>query len=179
MTGGVLALRYATALIDLAREENNLEEAGLQLAVLAKACEDSNLRKVLLDPSCSIDDKLKIIEAVSKKLKLNKTLENFSKVLVENKRTALLGSINESFQELYDGIMGRVKTELIVPFKPTSEEEDEIRNGLEKSTGKKVVINVKVDPELIGGVIARVGNTIYDGSLRTQLRNIKNNIMRG
>ncbi len=74
---------------------------------------------------------------------------------------------------------GRVKTELILPFEPTKAEENEIKKGLEKSTGKKVVINVKVDPDLIGGVIARVGSTIYDGSIRTQLENIKNNIMRG
>ena len=90
MTGDVLAIRYATALLDLSGEEKNQEEVGIQLAALADACESSDLMKVLLDPSCSIDDKLKIVESISKKLKLNKTLEKFSKV-IETTTTAFLG----------------------------------------------------------------------------------------
>ena len=67
----------------------------------------------------------------------------------------------------------------MIPFEPAKADEEEIRKGLEKATGKKVIMDIKVDPELIGGVVARVGSIVYDGSIRTQLNNIKNNIMKG
>lgn len=179
MTGDVLSIRYATALIELAVEEKAQEEIGQELDRFAEACEGSDLKKVLLDPSCDLETKLAIVDDVAAKLKIKGTLKNFARLLVEKKRIGLVRSINESYQLLCDEAAGRVKTEVTVPFEPAKGEEDEIRKGLEKATGKKVVMDITVDPELIGGVVARVGSVIYDGSIRTQLNNIKNNMMKG
>jgi F-type H+-transporting ATPase subunit delta len=91
----------------------------------------------------------------------------------------LVAAINEAFQDLFDEKAGRVKAEVILPYEPDKAESEGIRKGLEKATGKSVVMDVTVDPELIGGVVAKVGSLVYDGSVRTQLENIKTNIMRG
>ena len=179
MTGDVLSIRYATALIELAAEEKIQEEVGRDLARLVAVCEGSDLGKVLLDPSCDLDIKLSIVDDMAEKLKIRGVLKNFVRLLVEKKRTAILKSINESYQFLCDEAAGRVKTEVTLSFDPAKADEEEIRKGLEKATGKKVIMDIKVDPELIGGVVARVGSVIYDGSIRTQLNNIKNNIMKG
>ncbi|MDH3972866.1 MAG: ATP synthase F1 subunit delta [Deltaproteobacteria bacterium] len=179
MTGDVLSIRYATALIELAAEEKAREEVGRELARFSDICEGSDLEKVLLDPSCDLDTKLAIVDDVAGKLKVKGTLKNFVRLLVDKKRISLLKSINESYQLLCDEAAGRVKTEVTIPFKPAGSDEEEIRKGLEKATGKKVIMDISVDPELIGGVVARVGSVIYDGSIRTQLNNIKNNMMKG
>lgn len=179
MTGDVLSIRYATALIELAKEEKVHEEVGQELARFADACEGSDLKKVLLDPSCDLDSKLSIVDDISGKLKIKGTLKNFARLLVEKKRIGLVASVNESYQFLCDEAAGRVQAQVTIPFEPAKADEEEIRKGLEKATGKKVIMDIKVDPELIGGVVARVGSIIYDGSIRTQLNNIKNNIMKG
>ena len=179
MTGDVLAIRYASALIEIAEEDKSQDKVGSQLADFTKACENSELKKILLDPSCSVEDKTAVVAQIADKLKLDVTLRNFAMVLVENKRIGSIAAINDAFQALYDERAGRVKAEVFIPFEAGKNEEDEIRKGLEKATGKQVVMDVKIDPDLIGGVVARVGGIIYDGSIRTQLENIKNNIMRG
>ena len=179
MTGDVLVLRYASALIELSEEEKVQAEVGSQLADFAGAFEEGDLRKVLLDPSCSHEDKAVILGEVAGRLKLSDLLRNFVMVLLENKRLALVAGINEAFQDLFDERAGRVKAQVILPYEPDKAESEGIRKGLEKATGKSVVMDVTVDPELIGGVVAKVGSLVYDGSVRTQLENIKTNIMRG
>lgn len=175
----MLSIRYATALIELAAEEKTQDEIGQELGRLADACEDAGLKKILIDPSCDLNTKLAVVDGVADKLKIKKTLKNFARLLVERKRIGLLKSINESYQFLSDEAAGRVKTEVTLSFEPAESDKENIRKGLEKATGKKVVMDIKVDPELIGGVVARVGSIVYDGSIRTQLNNIKNNIMKG
>lgn len=179
MTGDVLARRYAAALIELTAEDGIVEEAGAQLQDFTAMFENSDLKKVLLDPSCNIDDKAAVINEVAKKIDLGKTLKNFIMLLVEKKRIDHLKSINEAYQFLCDQKASRIKAQVTLPYEPAKEEVEEIRKGIEKSTGKKVIMDVKVDPDILGGVAAKVGSTIYDGSLRTQLENIKNTIVRG
>ena len=179
MTGDVLSIRYASALIELAVEEKAGEEVGRELARFAEVCEGSDLKKVLADPSCDLDNKLLVVDEVAGKLKLGGTMKNFVRLLVEKKRIDLVASISESYKLLCDDAAGRVQTVVTLPFEPVKSDEEEIRKGLEKATGKKVIMDIKVDPDLIGGVVARVGSVIYDGSIRTQLNNIKNNMMKG
>jgi F-type H+-transporting ATPase subunit delta len=80
---------------------------------------------------------------------------------------------------ILDEKVGRVRAEVVLPSEVGKGEIKEIKKGLEKATGKEVVLDVSIDPALLGGVVARVGSIVYDGSIRTQLENIKNNIMRG
>lgn len=179
MTGDVLASRYADALLELVLEEKTHEQVRDELERFSTLIEDSELKRSLVNPSLNLDDKLALLDEFGKKLKLNKTLNNFLKILVEKKRIGALKLINEAFQRHFDAKVGRIRAEIILPKEASKVEVEEIQKGLEKSTGKDIVMDVTVDPSLLGGVVARVGSVIYDGSLRTQIGNIKKNIMRG
>lgn len=179
MTGEVLARRYAGALVDLAFEEKAHDAVRAQLNALAGVAVESGLIAALLDPSLGLDDKLALVDEIAGKFKFEKTLANFVKLLVEKKRIGDIVAINEVFQMILDEKVGRVRAEVILPSTAGKDEIEEIKKGLEKATGKEVVLDVSIDPALLGGVVARVGSIVYDGSIRTQLENIKNNIMRG
>ena len=179
MTGDVLAGRYADALLDLTLEEKIHEQVRAELETFTTLFEERDLNRALVNPSLSLEDKLALLDEFGGKLKLNKLLNNFLKLLVERKRIGALKSINEAFQQKFDDKVGRIRAEITLPKEASKAEVEEIQKGLEKSTGKDIVMDVKVDPSLIGGVVARVGSVIYDGSLRTQIGNIKKNIMRG
>lgn len=179
MTGNVLARRYAGALIDLCLEGEVHEEVGEQLGRFGEVFEGTDLKKIFLDPSCTVGDKLAILDKVADGLKLEKILRNFLKLLIENKRMGEFRDIRETFGLLLDERVGRVGAEVVLSYEPEKGEVEDIRKGLEKATGKAVVMDVRVDPELIGGVVARVGSIVYDGSLSRQLENIKNTITKG
>jgi len=179
LTGGVLAGRYAEALIDIALEEKAEEKIKGELTGFLEIFEGSDLKKVFLDPSCTLEDKLGILGEIGAKLGLSGTLTNFLSLLMENKRMGQLKDINDAFQDILDAKLGRVRADVSLPLEPAASEVEGIRKALEKSTGKKVVMDISVDPNILGGVVAKVGSTIYDGSLKTQINNLKKSIMRG
>lgn len=175
----MLAKRYASALIDLAIEDKTQDEVSGQLAAFASIFEASGLSKALQDPQLGADEKKALLEEVAGKLKLDALVKNFLLVLLKNKRVSEISPINDLFQVLLDERSGRVKAEVTLPGEVDKKEIEDLRKGLEASTGKKVTVHVTVDPSMIGGVVTRVGSIVYDGSIRTQLENIKNSIMRG
>lgn len=179
MTEDVLARRYAEALLDLAMEEKIHEQVKDELHISSAVFEGSDLKKTLMNASLSLESKLAIVDEIGKRLKSGRMMNNFLKLLVEKNRIGEIKLINVAFQQCYDEKVGRLRAEIVLPKEASSAEVEEIRKGLEKSTGKKVVLDVKIDPSVIGGIVARLGGVIYDGSLRTQIGNIKKNIMRG
>jgi F-type H+-transporting ATPase subunit delta len=179
LTGEVLARRYAGALADLAFEEKAHDAVRTQLNAFAGIAVESGIVAALLDPSLGLDEKIALVDEVAGTLKFEKILANFVKLLVEKKRIGDIVAINEVFQMILDEKVGRVRAEVVLPSAAGKDEIEEIKKGLEKATGKEVVLDVSIDPALLGGVVARVGSIVYDGSIRTQLENIKNNIMRG
>lgn len=179
MTGEVLARRYAGALVDLAFEEKAHDAVRDQLNAFAGVAVESGVMAALVDPSLGLDEKLALIDEIAGSLKFEKVLASFVKLLVEKKRIGDIVAINEVFQMILDEKVGRVRAEVILPSEADKGEIEEIKKGLEKVTGKEVALDVSIDSALLGGVVARVGSIVYDGSIRTQLENIKNNIMRG
>ncbi len=174
-----MARRYAGALIELGMEEGIHEKVGEELFAFGEAFKKADLKKVFLDPSCTVEEKLSVLDRVADKMGFTSIVRNFLKLLVERKRVGEIGAISEAFKALLDEKVGRVSAEVILPYQPDEKEAAEIRKGFERITGKAVIMDVKVDPSLIGGVIGKVGSTVYDGSLKTQLENIKNSITRG
>lgn len=179
MIGRILAGRYAEALIDISLEEKTADQTKNELARFADIVEGSDLKDLFANQSFSLDEKLGILKDITSKLKLSRILVNFLSLLMENKRIDLLKDINGAFQDILDEKMGRVRAEVTLPMKLQKSEVESIRTGLEATTGKKVVVDVLIDPDIIGGVVAKVGSTIYDGSLKAQLNNLKKSIIRG
>jgi F-type H+-transporting ATPase subunit delta len=178
MADRAVARRYSQAFIGLAGD-TNADKFGEELAGflnLAKA-NDATLFKALSNPVFTLTERRATLDAVLKKLKLDKLTSNLLKLLLEKGRFSVLPEVNESYQELADIQAGRARVRVTTASPLTGPLESELRASLEKATGKTVVLESDVDPDLIAGMIARVGSTVYDSSIRSRLRDIKTNLL--
>jgi F-type H+-transporting ATPase subunit delta len=176
--GGSVARRYAKALFELGVQAGNFEALGRELDGVARLYSDSReLRQTLENPVFKQSQKRKIIEAILPQVAQSPVLRNFVLLLVERNRIAVLPLIARAYQELTDRQLGQVRA-VIISAKPLDMvTEGQIERALEKRTGKKVIMKTEVDPSLIGGVVARVGDLVLDGSLRTRLASVGSRIL--
>ncbi len=134
---------------------------------------NNELQEVFSSPAIAHLNKEKVLENLLESSKPNKTTANFLRVLLRNNRLTELGKINERFESVIAERSGQV-TAKVVSARPFGDgEKSEIQTGLEKLTGKKVSINYETDENIIGGVVTTIGSTVYDGSVKTQLENLK------
>jgi len=164
-----VASRYARALTDVVTGPKPLEQPDVierQLRSFLELIEESvDLRNLLESPAVRAARKKAIIETLGARLELSKTAKNVLFLLVDHRRMAHLKSILTQFRAMVDEHMGLVQAR-VTSAQPLS---DADRAGLETAlagrTGRKVRASYQVDPALIGGVVTRVGSTIYDGSV--------------
>jgi F-type H+-transporting ATPase subunit delta len=144
--------------------------AGELRAFEAALKESKELRHVLLSPAISPARKRAVIDGLAGPAGASRPVRNFLKVVADHRRTAALGEIIEAFQLLIDERMGLLRVDVASARELSPGQREELSRGLEAATGKRVWLKLTVDPELIGGVTARVGSTVYDGSVRGRLR---------
>lgn len=171
------ASRYARALVDIIMTpgaELKPEDAVAQLRAAEQVVHDSmELRMALLTPAIQASRKRAVMGRLLDEMGLSHLIRNFIYVVINHRRIGILSEIREAFELLLDERMGFVRAEVT-----SSEPLDERRSaGLESElshlTGKRMRLRFAVDPELLGGVVARIGSTVYDGSLRGQLRQLQ------
>lgn len=174
-----ISRRYAKALMLLAREENKVDAFRKDLASVKELLCDTELEAALLNPVYLTTQRRGLLTAVLDKLKIEATLYRFIVFLFDKERLYELSQINDTFQAMADTDAGLVrayvKSAVSVPDAVTKE----IFEAVMKYTGRKVVFDVSEDPGLIGGLIVRLGDYVYDGSVRTQLSNMRDNLKRG
>jgi F-type H+-transporting ATPase subunit delta len=174
---GAAANRYARALIDTLFPAN--AEAGLrQLQSFGALLKDEpGARRLFENPATAGDRRKRLLKEIADALGFDKRVANFINILVERNRLEIFSEIITAYQNLLDERMGIVQA-VVTAAKPLDERQrSELTRRLEKLTGKQVRMEVAVDPALIGGVIAQVGSTIYDGSVRQQLESIKGRLI--
>jgi len=175
-----VANRYAKALVDVAlqkREEAQVrEELSGFLQLLAS---NEELRNVFASPAIPHAQKRAILEALISRLKLNKTTANFLEVLLKNNRLHQLEAMVEAFARELDNRLGIVSAEITTARPVSDNQKNLLIDRLRRVTGKEVRLKFKTEPELIGGVVTRIGSTIYDGSIRTQLQTIRKQMSEG
>jgi F-type H+-transporting ATPase subunit delta len=101
------------------------------------------------------------------------------KLLFDKGRFGFLGAINEFYQKLADDLKGVARASLVSANELSSEAVEKIRKALSKKTGKDIVLDIKTDPALIGGVVTKIGDLVLDGSIKTQLLNMRESLKRG
>lgn len=176
----VIAKRYAKALINLAIQQKKLEETGEQLQVFSDAFEVApDFQRVMTDTKLTIKQKEAVLLKVSEKLEASTLVETFIKYLLSKRRILLLPDINAIFQQLLDQQLGRVEAKVTLAVEPDEKLVKEIQTQLAKHTGRKVSVNIEVQPEIMGGMVTRIGSVIIDGSLRNQLDRVYQTITRG
>jgi F-type H+-transporting ATPase subunit delta len=176
--GGSIARRYARALFEIGVDKGTFEALGQELETLATLYRESlELRHTLENPVFKISQKRAILEKLLPRVAPSRVVQTFALLLVERRRIAALPGIARAYQELTDAQLGRVRA-TVSSAKPLDVlTVAEIQRALERRTGKKVLMKTEVDPTLIGGVVARVGSLVLDGSLRTRLATLGSRIL--
>lgn len=173
MTSSAIATRYANALVEAVMNPGSGVEpsnAVEQLRTFQSVVESSSdLRNVLASPAVSMPRKRAVITSLAERLDLPRIIRNFLLVLNDHRRSGAIAEVTAAFDVLLDERLGFVRAEIVSARKLEPEQESALSNELTNLTGKRVRMHFGVDPELIGGVVARIGSTVYDGSVRGQL----------
>jgi F-type H+-transporting ATPase subunit delta len=175
-SGGIqasLAGRYATALFELARDERQLEAVGASLAALKRALADSeDLRTLTTSPLTSRDDALKAVAGLGAAMSLDPITTKFLGVLAQNRRLSQLGKVIRAFDMLSASHRGEASAE-VVSARPLDDGQiAALRGNLKNRLGRDVVVDLAVDPAILGGLVVKVGSQMIDGSIRTKLNSL-------
>jgi F-type H+-transporting ATPase subunit delta len=170
-----ISKRYARAFFEIAAEEKKLEQFYNELKQFSSIItQDKNLHQFLANPVFEQASKKEVVEKIISKLQLSAMTVNFLKLLVDKKRIEILSDIESCYRQLMDEALKKVRVHLKTAFPLSPELQAFISSSLEKTTGKQVEITIEKDPTLLGGVVIGVGDTLYDGSIKNQLNNMRN-----
>ena len=170
MSSSRVAKRYARALLELAAEQNHIEDWGAELERLARMITTPDLAERLTSPELPEPARVQAMTKIAERLELSFPLRSFAAVLARHGRIDAAGAISDAYQVLLDQRLGRARGELTFAAQPGDDEVARVVAGLEGLVGKKVIATVKVAPALLGGVVAVIGGKIYDASLETRLQ---------
>jgi F-type H+-transporting ATPase subunit delta len=177
---GSLARRYARALLDIGKEEGQLRRVLSEVEGFARALDGSaELREAMEASHISREDKQAMLEAVLAKSGYLATTKSFLSLLVEKGRMNVLPAILSELRRMVEEFEGIERVEVTVPMPLSAPQKDLLQTVLERRTGKKVVLEESVDPAVLGGMVVRVGSTVYDGCVRTQIQQIQENLQKG
>jgi len=165
-----IARRYAKALIELCNESKNHTVIGKQLETFADTWKSSpELQTILQGSFASIADKKEILGKIFARYLFAPTTRNFLFVLLEGARPTEIGEMVEAFNALLDEQQLRVRASVTSAVPLEKADIQRIQNALQRLTGKAVLLEARVDPTIIAGVVTTVGNHVLDGSLKSQL----------
>jgi F-type H+-transporting ATPase subunit delta len=180
MSTETIARRYSTALADAVVSKGETDAVRAELAEFGELFATSaDLRNVFGNPAITHLSKEKLLEDLLAKAKPSTTTANFMRVLVANGRLIDLADISERFASVLEERSGRVSAEITSARELPASERAEFEKNLERITGKQVTINYEIDKDIIGGVITRIGSTVYDGSVKTKLENLREQLISG
>jgi F-type H+-transporting ATPase subunit delta len=172
--GSAAAERYARALFSLAKDQDRVDAVGEELATLIAAMREvPALRDVLVRPLHPAKERRAALQAVGQHLGFSPLLQHFCAFLIDQRRTRDFEAIHERYVRMAEEAAGRVRGEVVSAAPLESAQLDRLRAALGRQTGRSVDLEVRVDPALLGGVVARVGDLVFDGSLRTQLAQLR------
>jgi len=174
MSVQTVARRYATALADVVIENGEAPEVLPELLAWEEMLQaNANLREVFANPTIALDKKRAVLNRLIGMAKPRPTTINFLKVLLQNQRLTELGEINRRFAQILDERAGMVAATVTTARAVPQNAQAKLHDTLATLTGMKVRIDFATDPEIIGGLVTRIGSTVYDGSVRSQLQQIK------
>jgi F-type H+-transporting ATPase subunit delta len=177
MVTGSLARRYAKAIIQIGVAQNSLDKLGADLRTIAHAMQTSaELVDVLSNPAVRRNDRRKVLDALLARAAGSPVTKNVVNLLLDHERLGSLPAISREVDSMIEAKAGKITAEVTSAVDLTPPQVAQLTQTLERLSGKKVVIEKKKDPSLLGGVIAKVGDVVYDGSVRTQLRALRDEL---
>ncbi|HJZ65775.1 MAG TPA: ATP synthase F1 subunit delta [Candidatus Acidoferrum sp.] len=168
------SLQYANALADVALQQGAADPVLKQLNDFAGAyAESAELRNLLATPSVTSKEKHAVVEKISARLGASKIVRNFLFLIIDHRRTLMIPELAKAFQTVIRERQGFAEATVTSAAEMNDAQKKDLTQSLEKKTGKKIEAKYAVDKGLLGGVVVRIGDTVYDGSLRYRL-----NVMR-
>ncbi len=173
----ILAKRYAKAIFTVGQEQKKYEKYNDVLQGLAGLYETHpEVIDALTNPLYPMDVKEKVMQGIVASMKVDKIMGNFLNLLVQKKRAQILPEIAVAYQTMVDEAKNISHGNVISAIELSDQLKANVQKILEKLTGKKVELTTSVDPSIIGGIIAQVGDLVLDGSIKTQLAGLKDSI---
>jgi F-type H+-transporting ATPase subunit delta len=170
----VVATRYARALADVVAASGDYRKVLEELEDFERAYRESpELKEVFASPVVALPQKMKLLEVIGQRLGHSPVTLNFLRVLMANYRMPLLEEAVQAYRKIADDRLGVVQVTLSSASELSEAERDSVAARLRKLTGKQVEIEFRIDRELLGGILAQIGSTVYDGSVRGNLARIR------
>ena len=178
MSANKVAIRYARAFVDALQEKGRMDDHKAFLSFLSVVEKSPELEGVLYSVAIKPANKVNVIKAVSEKLNLPDLVVRFLVVLAENRRLNVLPHTGNAVTELIHERLNIRAVELTTASALNNEELEQFSKAFEKTLDAKVQVQTMVDPDIIGGAIARVGSLVYDGSVRGQLARLRRQLVK-
>jgi F-type H+-transporting ATPase subunit delta len=180
MTGSALARRYARALLDIGREERRVRRVLSEVEQSARLLDEAPaLREVLEASHINRRDKQAVLEATVSPAGFLSVTMNFLRLLVDKRRMNILPQILSELRRMVEELEGIERVEVLSAAPLPRTQRDFLKSVLERQTGKRIELEEKLDPAVLGGMVVKVGSTVYDGSVRTQLSQMRENLQKG
>jgi len=175
-----IARRYAEALADVATARNQVDKIDNDVRVFSEMVTSSReLRDLFASPIVSKTDKLRVLEALIQRMRPDQMTANLLRTMLSHNRLQHLAEVYEQFRRTMNERKGLIVAEVTTAAEVGPAEQENLGRTLERMTGKRVEFKFKTDSSLIGGVVTRIGSVVYDGSVRTQLQEIKEQLKHG
>ena len=172
-----IARKYARAFLEIGLQEGNYEALGKELQGIADLLKgNKELHGVLFSFAYPAATRKAIFQSVSQPLGLSKWTVDFIQLLIDRERIDHLLEIARAYESLADEVAKRTRARVVTARKLSPELLNALKGELESVTGHEVLLSLEEDPALIGGLLTKIGNVIYDGSLKTQLLKVKENL---
>mgnify|MGYP006305304585 CR=1 FL=1 len=179
MIAGSIARRYAKALLALGVESKKYEQFARELASFAALMTNKDLSTTLANPSYPLSKRKAVVQELLRRLRPDKTVENFILLLTDRNRLDAIDGIVREYQRMVDEHAGRVRATVTTAGKLAPADTSRLKQALEQKTGKKVLLTEEADPELIAGMVTQIGSIVYDGSIRTRLEQMRHSLLEG
>jgi F-type H+-transporting ATPase subunit delta len=169
-----ISSRYARALADVLGPRGDFGSMSKELEEFAALWRESDdLRQVLVSPTIPMEQKQGVLNAILERLGISVTAGNFLRVLLVNYRMSLLEEVLQAFRKVANERLGIVEVQILFAQELTPDEQEALRGKFTQLTGKTVEMKFRREEKLLGGVQARVGSTIYDGSAQGYLERLR------
>jgi F-type H+-transporting ATPase subunit delta len=178
MAAGSISRRYARALFSIGVDRGNFEQLGKELEDVAAMWSGSaELRDALANPIFKASEKRAVLQSLLPRVAPTADVQKFVLLLLERRRLAGVPNIARAYREMADEHTGRVRAHVTSAQPLDPAELERVQKALARRTGKQVILEASVDAALIGGIVARVGDLVLDGSVRTQLGTLRDKLL--
>ena len=175
-----VARRYASALADVVVERKEEREVQQEVDEWASMIEaNPGLKQVFANPTVAYDEKRKVLEELISRTRVRPTTASFLRVLLRNQRLSQLRDVAERFAQVLDERGGVVSASVTTAKAIPEDLKNQVRETLMAATGRSVRVTFNTDATIIGGLVARIGSTIFDGSVQNRLERLSDELAGG